>query len=111
MKLTIDPIERIERPCVAASWAKAQGSHIPRLFSTYYLGTDGAFSLGPWFTSTEAILVMGITNAIGDWFQAILHEAWNWFAALNYQEWFVLLGIVAGFGFLCMRGFGTSDRV
>lgn len=54
---------------------------------------------------------MSITTAIGDWFKTIIHETWNWFTMLNYQEWFVVLGIVAAFGFLCMRGYGTRDRI
>lgn len=54
---------------------------------------------------------MGVSYAIGDWFQTVLHETWNWFNVLSLQDWFILLGVVAGFGFLCMRGYGTRDRV
>ncbi len=54
---------------------------------------------------------MGIWSAIDSWFQMVLRETWSWIAMLNFQEWFVLLGITAGFGFLCMRGFGSSTRV
>lgn len=55
--------------------------------------------------------IMGILTAIGDWIHAVVSETWNWFSGLHYQEWFVVLGIVAGLGFLCMRGFSTRDRV
>jgi len=54
---------------------------------------------------------MSIASAIGDWFKTATNETWNWFLMLNYQEWFVVLGIVALFGALCMRGFGSRDRV
>ncbi len=54
---------------------------------------------------------MGISSAISGWFKTVLHETWTWFAMLDHQEWFVVLGMVAAFGFLCMRGFGSIDRV
>ena len=54
---------------------------------------------------------MGIPSAIGDWFKTVLYETWNWFLMLNYQEWFVVLGIVALFGGLCMKGFGSRENV
>jgi len=54
---------------------------------------------------------MGIPSAIASWFKTSLYETWNWFLMLDYQEWFVVLGIVAVFGTLCMRGFGSRDRV
>ena len=44
------------------------------------------------------------------WFQGMLNETWNWFNSLHYQEWFLLLGIVAALGFLCMRGYGNRGR-
>jgi hypothetical protein len=43
----------------------------------------------------------------GDWIQSGLHHSWNWLNQLSYQEWFLLLGIVASLGFLCMRGYGS----
>jgi len=51
---------------------------------------------------------MGILSAIASWFK---NESWNWFLMLDYQEWFVVLGIVTVFGTLCMRGFGSRDHV
>ncbi len=47
----------------------------------------------------------------GDWFQTALHNTWNWFNQLGYQEWFLLLGIVATLGFLCMRGHGSRGNL
>ena len=44
-------------------------------------------------------------------FQGMLNETWNWFNSLHYQEWFLLLGIVASVGFLCMRGFSSRGRI
>jgi len=38
-------------------------------------------------------------------------ELWSWILMLDYQEWFLLLGAGAIFGFFCMRGFGSSNRV
>ena len=46
-----------------------------------------------------------------NWFHGLLGETWNWFNSLHYQEWFLLLGIVASLGFLCMRGYGARGRV
>jgi len=53
---------------------------------------------------------MNFFNAINQRISVVLNEGWNWFAGLHQEEWFVLLGIVAGFGFLCMRGFGNQGR-
>jgi uncharacterized membrane protein len=53
----------------------------------------------------------GFTTKLVDWFQSLLHETWNWLNRLNYQEWFLLLGIVAVLGFLCMRGFGSRSKM
>jgi len=50
-------------------------------------------------------------TAIGDWIQASIHDTWIWLNHLNYQEWFLLLGIVAALGFLCMRGYGTRGNL
>ncbi|HYO25019.1 MAG TPA: hypothetical protein VEQ85_08715 [Lacipirellulaceae bacterium] len=46
-------------------------------------------------------------DAIGIWIRTGLHDSWIWLAGLNYQEWFLLLGITSAAGFLCMRGFGS----
>ena len=45
-----------------------------------------------------------------DWASGVLNSTWNWFNSLHYQEWFLLLGMVAGLGFLCMRGFAHHGR-
>jgi hypothetical protein len=49
-------------------------------------------------------------DAIGHWLQKGVHDAWTWVVQLNYQEWFLLLGITAAAGFLCMRGFGSRTE-
>jgi len=54
---------------------------------------------------------MGITSAIGNWFKTVFYETWSWFLMLNHQEWFVVLAVVAVFGGLCMRGFGSRNNV
>ncbi len=53
---------------------------------------------------------MGLVSTVGDWFLDIKNDTWIWITRLNHQEWFVLLGIVAVLGFLCMRGFGSNGR-
>ena len=39
-----------------------------------------------------------------------LGDVWRWFTLLNREEWMILLAIVAGCGFLCMRGFGSRSE-
>lgn len=46
-----------------------------------------------------------------DVIQSLLHEAWVWFNQLDKQEWMVLLALVAGLGFLCMRGFSGRGNI
>jgi hypothetical protein len=48
-------------------------------------------------------------QAIGVWIRTALNDGWVWVSALNYQEWFVLLGITSACGFMCMRGFGSRS--
>ncbi len=62
-------------------------------------------------THGDSIMNWGFITKISDWFQSLLHETWNWLNRLNYQEWFLLLGIVAVLGFLCMRGFGSRSKM
>jgi hypothetical protein len=49
-------------------------------------------------------------HSIGQWFSAGVNDAWAWVLALNYQEWFLLLGVVSVTGFMCMRGFGSRSE-
>jgi len=51
---------------------------------------------------------MWMLDAIGYWFRNGVDDAWSWVCALNHQEWFLLLGITAAAGFLCMRGLGST---
>ena len=54
---------------------------------------------------------LGFITSFTDRFQVMLNDSWNWFNSLNYQEWFLLLGIVAALGFLCMRGYGSRGNL
>jgi len=53
---------------------------------------------------------MKLAELIGAWIQGLLHVIWTWANQLNFQEWFLVLGIAAGLGFLCMRGFGSRSK-
>ena len=46
-----------------------------------------------------------------DWVQGLGQETWNWFNSLTPQEWFLVLGIIASLGFLCMRGYGRRGNL
>ena len=52
---------------------------------------------------------MRAADSIGIWISTGLHDSWAWITSLNYQEWFLLLGITSAAGFLCMRGFGSRS--
>ena len=43
--------------------------------------------------------------------ESMLNETWVWLNQLNQQEWIALLAIVAGFVFLCMRGFSGRGNI
>ncbi len=49
--------------------------------------------------------------SIGDWIHSSFLSTWNWLNQLSYQEWFLLLGIIAALGFLCMRGYGSRGHL
>jgi hypothetical protein len=49
-------------------------------------------------------------DAIGQWIRTGLHDGWQWVQSLNYQEWFLLLGLVSAAGLLCMRGYGSRKE-
>ena len=51
------------------------------------------------------------STRFGQWFSTSINDTWNWLNSLSYQEWFLLLGIVAASGFLCMRGYGSRGRL
>ena len=54
---------------------------------------------------------MGFINQAADGFDSVLHETWVWFNRLDQQEWIALLAVVAGLGFLCMRGFAGRGNI
>jgi hypothetical protein len=49
-------------------------------------------------------------DSVGRWLMQGLSDGWLWLASLNQEEWFLLLGLTAGAGFLCMRGFGSRSN-
>jgi hypothetical protein len=53
---------------------------------------------------------MWMLDSMGSWISTGINDGWRWVASLNYQEWFVLLGLSAAAGFLCMRGFGSRTE-
>jgi len=54
---------------------------------------------------------MGLIDRTEDGINSLLHETWFWFNSLNQQEWIALLAIVAGLGFLCLRGFSSRGNI
>jgi hypothetical protein len=46
------------------------------------------------------------------WYRAaeVPSDTWNWFNALNREEWMVTLAVVCAAGFVCMLGF-QSRRI
>ncbi len=48
---------------------------------------------------------MEVIYRIQQWSNTLLDETWGFFSTLTQTEWFVVLGIVAALGFLCMKGF------
>jgi hypothetical protein len=54
--------------------------------------------------------IMRYVDAVGVWIRMGLSDSWAWVTSLNYQEWFLLLGITSAAGFLCMRGFGSRSE-
>ncbi|MEM6329292.1 MAG: hypothetical protein AAF790_03470 [Planctomycetota bacterium] len=41
---------------------------------------------------------------------AALGGSWRWFAALNREEWVVVLAVACAAGFFCMRGYGSRSN-
>lgn len=54
---------------------------------------------------------MELIDQAADGINTMLHETWVWFNGLNQQEWIALLAVVAGLGFLCMRGFSGRGNI
>ena len=54
---------------------------------------------------------MSFVDALNTRITTALNESWNWFSGLSQQEWFVLLGAGAAFGFLCMRGYSSRGHI
>ena len=54
---------------------------------------------------------MGFVDQLKDGANSTLHETWIWFNRLDQQEWIALLAVVAGLGFLCMRGFSGRGNL
>jgi hypothetical protein len=45
-----------------------------------------------------------------EYFSNLFESFWGWLFLLNHEEWMLLLAIVAGCGFLCMRGLGSRQN-
>lgn len=41
------------------------------------------------------------------WLRGVWSDGWFWIDRLDRQEWLVLLALVTGLGFLCMRGYSS----
>ncbi len=54
---------------------------------------------------------MGFISRMIEGFLSLPHESWVWFNSLNHEECIILLGSVAAFGFLCMRGFSGRGNI
>ncbi len=54
---------------------------------------------------------MGVIDNVTDGANTVLHETWVWFNRLDQAEWIALLAVVAGLGFLCMRGFTGRGNI
>lgn len=52
---------------------------------------------------------MRAVDAVGVWIKTGINDGWVWVCGLNYQEWFLFLGITSLAGFMCMRGFGSRS--
>ena len=50
-------------------------------------------------------------STFGSWIQTQFQHSWSWICRLDTQEWFLLLGIVAALGFLCMLGYGSRGNL
>jgi hypothetical protein len=53
---------------------------------------------------------MWVVDYIGHWLSTAQRDAWRWVASLDYQQWFLLLGVSAAAGFLCMKGMGSRKE-
>lgn len=54
---------------------------------------------------------MGFLDQAAEGMHSALNETWIWFNRLNQQEWIALLAVVAGLGFMCMRGFSGRGNI
>ena len=53
---------------------------------------------------------MFYADALGGWIQSTLNQSWHWFNTLNIGECFVVLGLAAAVGLMCMRGYGSRKH-
>jgi hypothetical protein len=49
-------------------------------------------------------------DRISEYFAYLFDSVRGWLFLLNHEEWMLLLAIVAGCGFLCMRGMGSRQN-
>jgi|GEM_PF-6269812 len=53
---------------------------------------------------------MFYADALGIWFRSTMDRSWHWFLSLNFEESFIVLGLTAAVGLMCMRGFGSRKH-
>jgi hypothetical protein len=75
----------------------------------------GAFEARAWRTFECLSLVWSISMGsffVDLWYRAaeVPSDTWDWFNALNREEWMVTLAVVCAAGFVCMLGF-QSRRI
>lgn len=50
-----------------------------------------------------------VSNFFSEKLSTYVGEGWRWFAALNREEWMIVLAAAALLGFLCLRGYGSRS--
>lgn len=51
-----------------------------------------------------------LIDQTNEYFASLFESLSGWLFSLNQEEWMLLLAIVAGCGFLCMRGLGSRQK-
>jgi hypothetical protein len=96
---------RIARGPKAAKWRlQQQRAEAPRsrVLVRSQAAADCRISFGCRDTSMETV-----TTYVAEFVQAGLSSSWQWFNALNREEWILVLAAACFAGFLCLRGFGS----
>jgi hypothetical protein len=83
--------------CAGKNWAKGPGARRGRELGLPWWGD---IRLG------EAAMKQLYYQTVY-WLQGVWNDSWLWIDRLDRQEWLVLLALVTGLGFLCMRGYSS----